>query len=168
MRRVLPVFAAIISGGTLLVLVVMALGATRVELELGGVPDRLEAPEVVAMPVSAHDIAELHQCHGTVLAGSSLDGPDAEHGFQVAVARFTGETLPEPVWAPPSRREPVTAVREAAHEFEKLAHQCELVNDYEQADTLRLLASHARRVARSLRGDEAGKVSPECSEPHCP
>lgn len=110
-----------------LVAAVMVVGVTQ-----GDPP-----PPAVPSNQVVRDLVEIQQqLGGSIVRGSALE----------SLAPPTPSTLPLAV--SPS---PVSTLREAAWQLDQSAHQLELVDLYEQADTLRDMADQFRQQARNLK-----------------
>ena len=147
MLRAIPLIAVLCTGLALggLIAAMVASGRTNQSLPQEVVP----LDPVAAMP----EIAELRESRGSILAGTSLSAADDAADFSAALANQTGG---EP---PPNRTETlVDLLRRSASEYEEHAQQLESKQNYSQADELRRLADNARRVARSLSGDESASA----------
>jgi hypothetical protein len=147
MRKAVQVLAAMMAGAALVLLVLEALTAQRIDSRPDVAPPALEEPTDFAVDpaVAMAEIPELREARGSVLAGSTLAVSEKPHDFAAAVATFTGERVPVGLAA---EDDLVAALRRMSHDLDEQAHRLEVASRYHQADKLRQLAERVRRVAR--------------------
>ena len=152
LTRTLPLLAAGLAGGTLLLLLLQPVVGGRVEMEVRTPPDELakellEADRWEIDPtVRRREIMELREVRGTVLAGTMLARESTEQEFGVALAQFTGE-LPDTV-IPVRKAEIMSLLRRTAADLDAHAAYYEERKAYPLADELRRCASSTRETAR--------------------
>lgn len=157
MRRAIPVFAALLAGLGLALLLLLNYCARREQPQPGrdqhsGVAgfDPEPAPFQVDPSVALAEIHALRKARGTVLTGTTLALAEQPDEFQRAVAECSGAE-PSAIPASPSADEEFTLfLRRTSRELGQYADRYENQNRYDDADAARRLATKVRAMARKL------------------
>src|SRR5689334_9462851 len=142
MLRAIAILAVVCTG---LALGVYAAAIIRSHIERPLGPQvMLDTPDL-DLAAAAAEIAEIHDAHGSVLAGTMMASFDSPDNFNTALAKQTGVELPE---EPQHLKDDLVAkLRRTAHDYDDQAHHFEEQERYLEADELRRLGDETRRVA---------------------